>query len=38
MGGAGPDLTLQTADAVVVRDNLITIPAIITLSPRARRS
>ncbi|MGA9489447.1 MAG: heavy metal translocating P-type ATPase [Mycobacterium sp.] len=37
MGGAGSDLTLQTADAVVVRDDLTTIPAIIALSRRARR-
>jgi cation-transporting P-type ATPase J len=37
MGGAGSDLTLQTADAVVVRDDLTTIPAVISLSQRARR-
>jgi heavy metal translocating P-type ATPase len=37
MGGAGSDLTLQTADAVVVRDDLATIPAVIALSRRARR-
>ncbi|MEV4124274.1 heavy metal translocating P-type ATPase [Nocardia sp. NPDC049707] len=37
MGGAGSDLTLQTADAVVVRDDLTTIPAVINLSRRARR-
>jgi cation-transporting P-type ATPase J len=37
MGGAGSDLTLQTADAVIVRDNLTTIPAVIALSRRARR-
>ena len=37
MGGAGSDLTLQTADAVVVRDDLTTIPTIIALSRRARR-
>jgi heavy metal translocating P-type ATPase len=37
MGGAGSDLTLQTADAVIVRDDLITIPAVIALSRRARR-
>ncbi|MFC4002648.1 heavy metal translocating P-type ATPase [Prauserella oleivorans] len=37
MGGAGSDLTLQTADAVVVRDDLSTIPAVISLSRRARR-
>jgi heavy metal translocating P-type ATPase len=37
MGGAGSDLTLQTADAVIVRDDLTTIPAVIALSRRARR-
>jgi heavy metal translocating P-type ATPase len=37
MGGAGSDLTLQTADAVVVRDDLTTIPTIIELSRRARK-
>ena len=37
MGGGGSDLTLQTADAVVVRDDLTTIPALIALSRRARR-
>ncbi|WP_308204242.1 heavy metal translocating P-type ATPase [Mycobacterium interjectum] len=37
MGGNGSDLTLQTADAVVVRDDLTTIPTVITLSRRARR-
>ena len=37
MGGAGSDLTLQTGDAVVVRDDLIAIPAVIALSGRARR-
>jgi cation-transporting P-type ATPase J len=37
MGGAGSDLTLQTADAVVVRDDLAAIPAAIALSRRARR-
>jgi heavy metal translocating P-type ATPase len=37
MGGAGSDLALQTADAVVVRDDLATIPAVIALSLRARR-
>jgi heavy metal translocating P-type ATPase len=37
MGGAGSGLTLQTADAVVVRDDLTTIPAVIELSRRARR-
>ncbi|GAA4557009.1 heavy metal translocating P-type ATPase [Planotetraspora kaengkrachanensis] len=37
MGRAGSDLALQTADAVIVRDDLSTIPAIIALSRRARR-
>ncbi|MGW5218955.1 heavy metal translocating P-type ATPase [Nocardia sp. NPDC004085] len=37
MGGAGSDLTLQTADAVVVRDDLTAIPAVIALSRQARR-
>ncbi|MFJ4651926.1 heavy metal translocating P-type ATPase [Nocardia sp. NPDC088792] len=37
MGGAGSDLTLQTADAVVVRDDLTAVPTVIALSRRARR-
>jgi heavy metal translocating P-type ATPase len=37
MGGAGSGLTLQAADAIVVRDDLSTIPAVIALSRRARR-
>ncbi|WP_142383322.1 heavy metal translocating P-type ATPase [Mycobacterium intracellulare] len=37
MGGAGSDLTLQTADAVIVRDDLTTVPTVIALSRRARR-
>ncbi|MGP3967767.1 heavy metal translocating P-type ATPase [Streptomyces sp. 6N223] len=37
MGLAGSDLALETADAVVVRDELATIPAVIALSRRARR-
>lgn len=37
MGGAGNDLTLQTADAVIVRDNLTAVPTVIALSRRARR-
>jgi len=37
MGGAGSDLALQAADAVVVRDDLRTIPAVIALARRARR-
>jgi heavy metal translocating P-type ATPase len=37
MGIAGSDLALETADAVVVRDELATIPAVISLSRHARR-
>lgn len=37
MGRAGSDLALQTADAVIVRDELATVPAVIALSRRARR-
>ncbi|ACU38138.1 heavy metal translocating P-type ATPase [Actinosynnema mirum] len=37
MGAAGADLTLRTADAVVVRDDLSTIPAAIALARRAKR-
>jgi heavy metal translocating P-type ATPase len=37
MGGAGSDLTRQTADAVIVRDDLSTIPSVMALSRRARR-
>lgn len=37
MGRAGSDLALDTADAVVIRDELATIPAVIALSRRARR-
>ncbi|MBT2377865.1 heavy metal translocating P-type ATPase, partial [Streptomyces sp. ISL-111] len=37
MGKAGSDLALETADAVIVRDELATIPAIVDLSRRARR-
>jgi cation-transporting P-type ATPase J len=37
MGGTGNDLTLHTADAVIVRDDLTTIPAVVDLSRRARR-
>jgi cation-transporting P-type ATPase J len=37
MGRAGSDLALDTADAVIIRDDLATIPAVITLSRRARR-
>ncbi|WP_328421539.1 HAD-IC family P-type ATPase [Micromonospora sp. NBC_00389] len=37
MGRNGSDLALQTADAVLVRDDLSTLPAVIALSRRARR-
>jgi len=37
MGRVGSDLALDTADAVIMRDDLATIPAIITLSRRARQ-
>lgn len=37
MGKAGSDLALETADAVVVRDELATIPAVVHLSRTARR-
>ncbi|MEU6811451.1 heavy metal translocating P-type ATPase [Streptomyces sp. NPDC046831] len=37
MGRAGSDLALETADAVVVRDELATIPSILQLSRTARR-
>jgi cation-transporting P-type ATPase D len=37
MGRNGADLTLETADAVTVRDELATIPAVIALAGRARR-
>jgi hypothetical protein len=37
MGRNGADLTLQTADAVTVRDELATIPAAVELARRARR-
>jgi P-type E1-E2 ATPase len=37
MGRAGSDLALDTADAVIMRDELATVPAVITLSRRARR-
>ncbi|MEV8317677.1 heavy metal translocating P-type ATPase [Streptomyces sp. NPDC059900] len=36
MGRAGSDLALETADAVVVRDELATVPRVIALSRRAR--
>ena len=37
VGRAGSDLALETADAVIVRDDLATLPAVIALSRRARR-
>ncbi|MFD7919159.1 heavy metal translocating P-type ATPase [Streptomyces sp. NPDC059740] len=37
MGRAGSDLALETADAVVVRDELATVPAVVRLSRRAHR-
>ncbi|CAM5404220.1 Putative cation-transporting P-type ATPase J OS=Streptomyces glaucescens OX=1907 GN=ctpJ PE=3 SV=1 [Streptomyces glaucescens] len=37
MGRAGSDLALETADAVIVRDELATVPAVIRLSRAARR-
>jgi P-type E1-E2 ATPase len=37
MGRRGSDLALDTADAVIVRDDLSTLPRLIALSRRARR-
>jgi heavy metal translocating P-type ATPase len=37
MGRAGSDLALDTADLVIMRDDLAAIPAVITLARRARR-
>ncbi|WNV76955.1 heavy metal translocating P-type ATPase [Geodermatophilus sp. DSM 44513] len=37
MGGIGSDLALDTADVVVVRDDLSAVPAVVELSRRARR-
>jgi len=37
MGRAGSDLALETADAVVVRDELATVPAVVALSRQARK-
>jgi heavy metal translocating P-type ATPase len=37
MGRRGSDLALDTADAIVVRDDLSTLPRLIALSRRARR-
>jgi heavy metal translocating P-type ATPase len=37
MGGIGSDVALQTADAVLVRDDLIALPTVVALSRRAHR-
>lgn len=37
MGRSGSDLALETADAVITRDDLATVPAIVTLARHARR-
>ncbi len=37
MGRAGSDLALDTADAVITRDDLSTLPAMLALARRARR-
>ena len=37
MGQAGSDLALDTADVVLVHDDLATVPAVIALSRHARR-
>ncbi|MFD7116067.1 heavy metal translocating P-type ATPase [Streptomyces sp. NPDC059892] len=37
MGRAGSDLALETADAVIVRDELAAVPGVIALSRAARR-
>ncbi|WP_017586047.1 heavy metal translocating P-type ATPase [Nocardiopsis ganjiahuensis] len=37
MGRRGSDLALDTADAIVVRDDLTTLPRLVALSRRARR-
>jgi P-type E1-E2 ATPase len=37
MGRRGSDLALDTADAVIVGDDLATVPAVVALSRRARR-
>jgi hypothetical protein len=37
MGGIGSDLALSSADAVIVRDDLGTLAAVVPLSRRARR-
>lgn len=37
MGRAGSDLALETSDAVIVRDELATVPTVVSLSRAARR-
>ncbi|TDE56554.1 heavy metal translocating P-type ATPase [Nonomuraea mesophila] len=37
MGRAGSDLALDTADAIITRDDLTAVPAVIALARRARR-
>ncbi|GAA1286420.1 heavy metal translocating P-type ATPase [Saccharothrix xinjiangensis] len=37
LGRAGSDLALDTADAVITRDELATLPAVLALARRARR-
>lgn len=37
MGRQGSDLALETSDAIVIRDDLATLPTVIALSRRARR-
>jgi P-type E1-E2 ATPase len=37
MGRIGSDLALETADAIIVRDELSAVPAVMALSRRARR-
>uniref|UniRef100_UPI003A8FA0AD hypothetical protein n=1 Tax=Plantactinospora solaniradicis TaxID=1723736 RepID=UPI003A8FA0AD len=37
MGRSGADLALDTADAVITRDELATLPTVIGLARRARR-
>ncbi|MDP4502991.1 heavy metal translocating P-type ATPase [Nonomuraea sp. G32] len=37
MGRAGADLALDTADAVITRDELAAVPAVLSLARRARR-
>lgn len=37
MGRSGSDLAMETSDAVITRDDLATLPAVIALARRARR-